>query len=84
MPVMTVARAFGRVLRQLRIEAGVTQEGLALSADLARPYMSMLEKGNRNPSLATVFQLAAARGVEPSEMVVRVQREVRRAKNRRK
>ena len=63
------AVAFGRVPRRLRIEKGLTQEQLALEADLQRNYVSLMERGRNQPSLTTLFKLAKALDRKPSAMV---------------
>lgn len=40
----------GAVLRELRVQAGLTQEGLALEAGLGRNHVSEIERGIRNPT----------------------------------
>ena len=51
-------------LRQLRTEAGLTQRGLAVRADVTVNTVSELERGeNDNPELKTLVALAAALGV---------------------
>ncbi len=57
---MEPAVAFGKVLRQLRQEAGLTQEALGFEADLRRTYVSILELGQQQPSLGTILKLAKA------------------------
>ena len=57
---MEPAVAFGKVLRQLRLEAGLTQEELGFEADLRRTYVSILELGQQQPSLTTILKLAKA------------------------
>ena len=57
---MEPAVAFGKVLRQLRQEAGLTQEALGFEADLRRTYVSILELGQQQPSLGTILKLARA------------------------
>jgi len=69
----SVKKSFGQVLRQLREEHGLSQEGLGLESGYHRTYISLLERGQKNPSLQTIFQLAKALNVEPSEIVERVQ-----------
>ncbi|GHU06482.1 hypothetical protein FACS1894158_13020 [Betaproteobacteria bacterium] len=61
--------AFGRVLRQQRKQARLTQEQLALTADLQRNYVSELERGQKQASLMTLFKLASALDVAPHELV---------------
>ncbi|OQW68839.1 MAG: hypothetical protein BVN34_08280 [Proteobacteria bacterium ST_bin12] len=57
---MDAALAFGRVLRKLRLEKGLTQEELGLDAELRRTYISVLELGNQQPSLTTILKVAKA------------------------
>ena len=66
-----VAAAFGYVLRAVRQEAGVTQEDLAFRADVDRTYPSLLERGQRQPTLAIVLRVARALAMEPAELVNR-------------
>ena len=65
--------AFGRVLRKLRRERGVSQEALALEADLQRNYISLIERGINQPKITTIFKLAAALNLHPSEMIAKVE-----------
>lgn len=66
---MDAAAAFGRVLRQARRRAGLTQEQLGLEADLRRTYVSLLELGQQQPSLTTILKLATALQCQPGELV---------------
>jgi transcriptional regulator with XRE-family HTH domain len=43
----------------------MSQERLALDADMKRSYVSDLERGTRNPSVKAIARLASALGVEP-------------------
>ena len=69
-----LALAFGRVLRERRLTAGLSQEQLALEADVDRTFVSLLERGGRQPTLSTLWRLAAALGVAPSELVSGVEK----------
>jgi len=72
---MNLKRAFGIVLREARAASGLSQESLAAEAGLDRTYISLLERGQRQPSLETIFILAVALAVSPSEIVRRVERQ---------
>ena len=60
MTVTTLQQKFGTVIRRRRQAAGLSQEALAGQARLHRTYISLLERGQRMPSIAVVRQLAAA------------------------
>jgi len=68
--------AFGLVLRRLRLQAGLSQETLALEAGLQRNYISLMELGRNQPTITTLFRLAAALEISPSEILKEVQRRV--------
>ncbi len=57
---MTDENIFGVVLRSLRTKAELSQEELALESDLDRSFISLLERGLRQPTLKTIFQLVDA------------------------
>lgn len=63
------AQDFGRVLRETRKRRGLSQQSLALETDLDRTYISLLERGKRQPSLRTLFVLAEALGTKASILV---------------
>ena len=56
---------FGNNVRRLRESLGMTQENLAESAGLDRSYIGGIERGERNPALAAILQLASAFGTAP-------------------
>lgn len=70
----TPAEVFGEVLRELRLERGLTQEALALDAGTERSHVSALERAEKGPSLATILRLAQALGIPAGEIVDRVER----------
>ncbi len=61
--------AFGRVIRELRTESGLTQEKLSFRAGLHRTYISDLERGLKSPTLDAIDALAMALGKRPEELV---------------
>lgn len=64
---MDIKKKFGKKLKQLRTEQGISQESLALSADLDRTYIPSIEKGERNVSITVVEKLAKALNVSITE-----------------
>lgn len=61
--------AFGRVVRELRIRSGLTQEQLSFKAKLHRTYIGDLERGLKSPTLDVVDAIATALGVEAHVLV---------------
>ena len=72
-PPSSLDDAFGQVLRDLRTERGLSQEALSLACGRHRTYVSLLERGQNSPTLNTVWRLAAALEIAPTEMVRRVE-----------
>lgn len=71
--------AFGRVLRTARKDASLTQEQLALSADIDRTFVSLMERGERQPTVRVLFKLAAALQVPPAQLIQMTENEVGRS-----
>jgi transcriptional regulator with XRE-family HTH domain len=70
-----LAVRFGRRLREVRTQAGLSQESLAAAAGLARNFVSMIETGKRNVTLATVAKLARALGCRMADLMPDVNEE---------
>lgn len=45
-------------IREKRAKIGLSQEALALAADVDRTYVSQLERGIANPSLLILYRIA--------------------------
>jgi transcriptional regulator with XRE-family HTH domain len=67
-------KAFGRVLRSVRESCGLSQEELAARAGYHRTYIGQLERGEKSPSLRTIFNISSTLQVSPSVLVRRVER----------
>ena len=66
-------QTFGQILRDLRKERKISQELLAEYADLDRTYISLLERGLRQPSLDTLFKISKALNILPSELIKKLE-----------
>jgi transcriptional regulator with XRE-family HTH domain len=67
---LSLARALGLRIKQLRMARGMTQEDLAEAAGLFRTYMSRVEAGTANPTLSVLELLARHLKVTPSELLL--------------
>ena len=65
--------AFGRSLKNRRLEKLLSQEDLAIASNLSRPYISDLETGKKDPSLFTVFKLSRGLKIKPSALIAEVE-----------
>ena len=65
--------AFAQVLRRLRKDKGLSQEELAHQSDLDRTYISLLERGLRQPSLSSILQLSKPLGVSSADILAEVE-----------
>lgn len=64
----TVSKMFGRRVRHLRLQLGISQEELAHRCNLHRTYIGGIERGERNPSLRNIVRIAKALGISPSKL----------------
>jgi transcriptional regulator with XRE-family HTH domain len=79
---MDVKLQFGRILRALRIEQGLSQEELSFAAKINVSYLSDLERGIYNPTLQVIVDLGRALGKHPSALIEKL--EVRSPATRRR
>ena len=61
---MTINKQLGYRIRYLRQEKNWSIEDLALEAGINRNYLSDLERGTRNPTLAILNKIAVALGID--------------------
>ncbi len=59
-PRQEVLRKLGARIRKLRRQRGLTQGALAEAVDLSIAYVSLIERGGRNPPFTTVVAIAHA------------------------
>ena len=67
--------SFAQVLRRQREVQGFSQEALAHETGLDRTYISLLERGKRLPTLATVVKLSNSLNMRPEEFVAELGRD---------
>lgn len=65
----------GRVISEARQGKGITQEVLSGLADIGRTHLSAIERGERKPTLETLWRVALALDMRPSELVRRIELE---------
>lgn len=65
----------GRAIAKARQEKGITQEVLSGLADIGRTHLSAIERGERKPTLETLWRLALALDIRPSQLVAYIEEE---------
>ena len=73
-----VAAAFGNVVKEARLAAGISQEALAYMTSVERSYFGRIERGESQPTLFVVLKVAAALGVEGGALVSLVETDLAR------
>ena len=76
-----LAEAIANILKSLRNERGMNKSNLADFADIERCYVRDIEKGNRKPTVNTIFCICEALQVKPVDFFAAVVREVDRLKS---
>lgn len=66
----------GKTIRNLRNKKGVSQEVLSGIAGIARTHLTMIENGNKQANFETVWKIANALDIRPSELVLQIEKEV--------
>ena len=73
---MLDAIILGRVIRQYREKCGLSQDVVSGLAGIGRTHLSAIERGIRKPTLDTLFKLAEAMNIEPSQLVKLIEDEI--------
>ena len=66
---MDMRKLVGRNFARLRREKGLTQEDVEARSGFSQQYLRGLERGKRNPSVITIYEIAQALGVSHVELV---------------
>ncbi len=68
--------AVGRVIRQRRQKRRLSQEALSGLAGIARTHLTMIENGTKQPNFETIWKIAQALDILPSELVRLIEQEI--------
>jgi transcriptional regulator with XRE-family HTH domain len=61
--------SLGEAIRRVRLDKGISQEKLALLAELDRSYVGRVERGDNNVALLTLMKIADAFGMHASDLL---------------
>ena len=59
----------GKNLKRIRKEKGITQGDIVRNLGVSRSFVSNIENGKTNPTLATITKLAKSLGVSSDELL---------------
>lgn len=65
-PVLT---GLGTVIREVRSKSKLSQEALAVDAEIDRSYIGGIERGEHNLTLINLNRIATALGTKPSKLL---------------
>ncbi len=63
----------GKVISEIRKEKGMSQEVLSGLADIGRTHLSAIERGERKPTLETLYRIACALDMKMSDIVKQIE-----------
>jgi len=66
---MDMRRLVGTNVRKFRLARELTQERFAELSGLSQQYISDLERGRRNPTVVTLYEIAVALAVQPVDLL---------------
>ena len=66
-------KAAGQTIAALRTEKGLSQEVLSGLAGIARSHLSMIETGTKQANFETLWKVAAALDLRPSQLVEKIE-----------
>ena len=68
--------AVGKAIRDLRKEKGISQDVLSGFAGIARTHLTMIENGTKQANFETLWKIALALDIRPSELIARIEDEI--------
>ena len=71
-------KTVGEVIAEFRKKKGISQEVISGLADIGRTHLSAIERGERKPTLETLFRIAYAMNTKPSIILAAIEEELRK------
>ena len=66
----------GSMIAKFRIQKGITQEVLSGLADIGRTHLSAIERGERKPTLETLYRISLALDIKMSTIIIEIEKEI--------
>ena len=71
------SKIVGEVLANCRKEKGISQEVLSGLADIDRTHLSAIERGERKPTMETLYRISIALNMNMSDIVKRIEEQLK-------
>lgn len=68
--------AIGQTIRSIRKSKGLSQDVLSGLAGIARTHLTMIENGTKQANFETIWRIAQAFNMRPSELVSKIEQEI--------
>lgn len=66
----------GNVIKQFRKQKGISQEVLSGLSDIGRTHLSAIERGERKPTLETLYRICVALNIKMSDVVKEIEKDL--------
>ncbi|MDE6659516.1 MAG: helix-turn-helix transcriptional regulator [Eubacterium sp.] len=70
------SRIVGEVIADFRKKKGISQEVLSGLADIGRTHLSAIERGERKPTLETLYRISTAMDIKMSDIVSEMEKRI--------
>ena len=70
------SKIVGEVIAEFRKKKGISQEVISGLADIGRTHLSAIERGERKPTLETLYRISNALGVKMSDIVIAIEEKI--------
>ena len=67
----------GEVIADLRKKKGISQEVLSGLADIGRTHLSAIERGERKPTLETLYRISTAMDIKMSDIIIEIEKRLK-------
>lgn len=73
---MLDSKIVGKVIAEFRKKKGISQEVISGLADIGRTHLSAIERGERKPTLETLYKIANALNVKMSDIIIEIEKRI--------
>lgn len=70
------SKIVGDVIAEFRKKKGISQEVLSGLADIGRTHLSAIERGERKPTLETLFRISNALDIKMSDIIIEIEKKL--------